>query len=116
MTPAGLLLCDDLLLYSKVTGVARAHDLSLVVCRDSSQLAAKMAESMSKVIILDLHNPTLDLSSIAEWKARGVRVVGFGSHVAKETLVAARQAGCDPVLPRSRFFNDLEALLPVWMS
>ena len=31
------------------------------------------------------------------------RVMGYGSHVEKELLQAARDAGCDPVLPRSQF-------------
>ena len=30
--------------------------------------------------------------------------------------VAARAAGCDPALSRSKFFGDLEATLPGWLS
>jgi hypothetical protein len=39
------------------------------------------------------------------------RVVGFASHVDDATIEAARRAGCDEVLPRSRFFRDLDILL-----
>jgi len=34
-------------------------------------------------------------------------VVGFASHVDEALLVAAREAGCAAVLPRSRFFRRL---------
>ena len=37
-------------------------------------------------------------------------VVGFGAHVDDELLAAAAEAGCDLVLPRSRFFRRLGEL------
>ncbi len=39
------------------------------------------------------------------------RLVGFGAHVDHQLLAAAREAGCDMVLPRSRFFRELVALI-----
>lgn len=41
----------------------------------------------------------------------GVRTIGFASHVDHELLAAARAAGCDEVLPRSRFFARIGELL-----
>ncbi|CAN5262998.1 hypothetical protein BH23ACT2_BH23ACT2_19440 [soil metagenome] len=38
-------------------------------------------------------------------------VVGFASHVDTALLDAAREAGCQEVLPRSRFFSTLTARL-----
>jgi len=35
----------------------------------------------------------------------GVPVVAFGPHVDRELLAAAEAAGCDRVLPRSKFFQ-----------
>ncbi|MGZ3385055.1 MAG: hypothetical protein ACXWNF_09120, partial [Isosphaeraceae bacterium] len=37
--------------------------------------------------------------------------VAFGSHVDTEALAAARAAGCDPVMPRSKFSADLPELI-----
>jgi hypothetical protein len=37
--------------------------------------------------------------------------VGFGSHVDRDLLEAARAAGCDQVLARSAFFSRLEQIL-----
>jgi hypothetical protein len=39
------------------------------------------------------------------------RTIGFGSHVDRELLAAAREAGCDEVLPRSKFFARIGELL-----
>jgi hypothetical protein len=40
-----------------------------------------------------------------------VPTVGFGSHVDRELLEAARAAGCDQVLARSAFFSRLQQIL-----
>lgn len=116
MTADGLLLCDDLIFASKVTATARAHGKVVTVCRDAARLAAELAGGWPRAILLDLQNPTLDLSAVAGWRAAGVRVVGFGSHVDAASLKAARAAGCDPVLPRSKFVADLEEKLPGWLA
>jgi hypothetical protein len=43
--------------------------------------------------------------------APGVPFVAFGSHVDVQALEDARLAGCDPVMPRSRFTNELPELI-----
>jgi hypothetical protein len=42
--------------------------------------------------------------------------MAYGSHVDTATLRAARAAGCDPVLPRSKFVEDLPICLPAWLG
>jgi hypothetical protein len=41
----------------------------------------------------------------------GVRVVGFLSHVQTELAAQARAAGCDEVMPRSAFTQNLMTIL-----
>ena len=57
----------------------------------------------------------VDLSRAGVLEAlRGIaagRIIGFGSHVERELLAAAREAGCTEVLARSAFFSRLPALL-----
>ena len=62
------------------------------------------------VAVVDLGRPGV-LDALPALVATGVRVVAFGSHVDRETLDAARAAGCEEVLPRSAFFRDLASLL-----
>jgi CheY-like chemotaxis protein len=117
--PPGLLLCDDLLFTSRVTGTARALGLAMKVARDSPGLVALARQHPPGCLLLDLHNPGLDLSALLA-QLREIcpvppRVVAFGSHVDTATLKAARAAGCDPVLPRSKFVEDLATELPGWL-
>jgi hypothetical protein len=43
------------------------------------------------------------------------RVVAYGSHVDAQGLAAARAAGCDLVLPRSKFVEELPTALALWL-
>jgi len=67
-------------------------------------------------VILDLNSSKLDpLGVIAELKSdpltRGIRMVGFVSHVHAEIIAAARGAGIDEVLARSAFVDRLGEML-----
>ena len=71
-------------------------------------------------VILDLQNEGLDLpgllAALRDACPTMPRTVAFGSHGEAETLRAARQAGCDQVLPRSQFVHKLEGHLPEWLG
>ena len=71
-------------------------------------------------MLIDLHNPGLDLPGLlrdlADASASMPRVVAYGSHVEAATLHAARTAGCDLVLPRSRFVEELPVALAEWLG
>ena len=43
-------------------------------------------------------------------------VIGYGSHVAAAALQAAREAGCDLVVPNSKFVELLPTDLAEWMK
>lgn len=61
----------------------------------------------AELVVVDLSRPGV-LEALAG--LRGVRTVGFGSHVDRELLASAEAAGCAEVLPRSRFFARLAEL------
>ena len=118
--PLGLLLSDDLIFASRITFTAR--DLGLVVrqARSPEALVALAREQTPGGVLIDLANPGLDLPDLlrrlAEVCAPMPRVMASGSHVKTETLRAARAAGCRPVLPRSKFVEDLPKELPIWLG
>jgi hypothetical protein len=70
--------------------------------------AAAIGDADCVVIDLARH-----LGAVAEVRriAPGARVVAFGAHVDEDALAAARDAGADVALPRSRFFRDPAAAL-----
>lgn len=59
------------------------------------------------VVIVDLDRPGV-IEVLGVLNGQGRRVIGFGSHVARDTLSAAAAAGCR-TLPRSELFRRLSA-------
>lgn len=62
------------------------------------------------VVVADLGRPGA-VDGLAAAAAAGARTIGFGSHVDRATLAAAREAGVGEVMPRSEFFRRLADLL-----
>lgn len=120
MSVQGLLLSDDLIFISRVTGTARVLGLTVQSARTSSALLELARETPPGGVIIDLHNPGLDLSALLRDLIHicptRPRVIAYGSHVEAATLHAARQAGCDLVLPRSKFVEELPGSLAAWVG
>jgi CheY-like chemotaxis protein len=118
--PEGLLLCDDLIFTSRITGTARGLGLTVRAARSADALIELARQSPPRGVLIDLANPGLVLPELlrrlAEVCPAMPRVVAYGSHVDTATLKAAREAGCDPVLPRSKFVEELPRALPEWLA
>ena len=118
--PQGFMLCDDLIFFSRVSGAARAAGLSVRMVRSAAELVAAARAAPPGGVIVDVHNPGLDLPALlAELKEACPvmpRVTAYGSHVEAAVLRAAREAGCDRVLPRSAFVEELEAKIEEWLG
>ena len=113
--PAGLLLSRDLIFTSKVTGTASAMGHRVVVAGNVAPASAMLAEWTPVVVFVDLAAGDLVApSAIAKYREvapPGTPFLAFGSHVDVRALDDAKAAGCDPVMPRSRFTNELPALI-----
>jgi hypothetical protein len=94
----------DLMDRSKVQAAAP----SVTLARTPGDLLAVAGPGVTAVV--DLSRPGV-LDVLAPLVASGARVIGFGSHVDKDVLAAARSAGCEEVLARSAFFARLDELL-----
>ncbi|MBM3979528.1 MAG: response regulator [Planctomycetes bacterium] len=120
MSAPGLMLCDDLIFYSRVSGTARAAGLSVRMVRTVADLVVAARAAPPGGVIVDVHFPDLDLpallASLKEACAPVPRVIAYGSHVEAAVLKAARAAGCDLVLPRSAFVEQLEAKIAEWLT
>ena len=120
MSTPGLVLCDDLIFFSRIAGAARAARLAVRQAKTAAELLALARQHAQGGVILDLHNPGLDLPGLlAELRATCPvmpRVIAYGSHVEAEVLRAARKAGCDRVLPRSLFVEELERDIGEWLD
>ena len=118
-SPHGLLLCDDLIFTSRVSGTAKALGLTLRSLKTARDLLHFARQTPLRCVIIDLNAPGLDIDELVRELALlqpKPFVVGYGSHVDTATLKKARDAGCDIVWPRSKFVEELAAALPRWFG
>jgi CheY-like chemotaxis protein len=115
---AALLISRDLFFTSKVTGTAEALGTRVDVVADAESAAQKLTAGEFRCVFIDLADEGLDVAAFFARINRDNRppVIAFGSHVATARLQAARDAGCDDVMPRSRFSSGLPELLKKYTS
>ncbi len=113
--PAGLLLSRDLIFTSKVTGTARELGRRVMVAGNQALALAMIEQWRPRVVFVDLAAGDLvaapALLAYQTAAPPGTPFLAFGSHVDTAALDAARAAGCDPVMPRSKFSAELPALI-----
>jgi CheY-like chemotaxis protein len=114
-----VVLCDDLLFSSRISAAARSHGTEVRTLRTAQQVVELAKQEAPSCVIVDLGNPELDIGGLVarlkECCAKMPRVVAFGSHVDAAGLHAAREAGCDPVWPKSKFAEAVEGAIVEWV-
>jgi CheY-like chemotaxis protein len=116
-----LALVDDLFFGARIAETARHVGVELEAVSTADALVEKaLAEPGSSgsaqrptLIVVDLNARTDAVDALSRLQAAGNQtpVVAFLSHVQTELAERARAAGCTEVLPRSRFTQDLAAIL-----
>jgi CheY-like chemotaxis protein len=109
-----VLLANDLMVVSRLQNAAMKIGARIHSAANGSQALAICGDEKAALLVIDLATPGLMLGFVQQLKsgpAQDVRVIAFGPHVHKERLDAARDAGCDLVVSRGQFFNDVEAVL-----
>ncbi len=106
-----LALVSDLLFESKLSGMARVVGAELRAIRRAEDLIASVGDAQR--VLVDLNAAGDVLGEVRRLRAArpDVPVIGFLSHVQVDLAQAAREAGVDPVLSRSRFTEQLAELL-----
>jgi len=107
---------EDLLFRSKISETAHTLGVEAGFPRSPQKLLQAVREDPPDLLVLDLNSARfepLDLlrSLKSEETTKGVRTVGFLSHVQRDLALAAREAGCDRVVARSAFTRDLPKIL-----
>lgn len=113
-----MILCvvDDLIFSVKISTAAKALDAPVFFERSPDMVLPRIREQQPALVIFDLNSTTLrPLDAIAQMKAdpglRGIRTLGYVSHVQTDVITAARGAGIDEVLARSAFSERLGQIL-----
>jgi CheY-like chemotaxis protein len=105
-------LVDDLFFQMKLAETAKQLGVEVKVATNGDALMGLM-EGAPKLVIVDLNARNQPLQAIEKVRqsSKNIRVVGFLSHVQTQLAAQAQAAGCDEVLPRSSFTQNLAALL-----
>jgi CheY-like chemotaxis protein len=107
---------DDLFFIGKLAGTAKQVGATLQTTTAAQFSLDALRREKPALIIFDLNATTASaVERIRQLKAdpelAAIPVVGFFSHVQVELMRAAEQAGCDEVMPRSKFTATLADLL-----
>ena len=105
-------LMDDLFFQMKLAETAKQLGVEVKVATNGEALMGLM-ESDPKLVIVDLNARSQPLQAIEKLRQsrKDIRVVAFLSHVQTELAAQAQAAGCDEVMPRSSFTQNLAAIL-----
>ena len=104
---------DDLFFSARIQETARLAGVAVEIVAVGG-LQERLARGAVSAVILDLNSaPAVELVRALKGspQTRAIPLVGFVSHVAGDVVAAARQAGCDRVLARSAFTQQLPELL-----
>jgi CheY-like chemotaxis protein len=109
---------DDLFFAAKIQETARKLNVKVEFAKSDKDLAERMlqnGEEKPSLIIFDLNNASAKpLTLIPKLKSKlkkGTSIIGFLSHVQGDLKQKAHEVGCDMVLPRSAFSQNLPQLL-----
>jgi len=117
--PDALALVDDLFFQAKMTETARHAGVELKTFGNCDALLRAAAENPTAIVLLDLNSRANPLGALARLRASPAapgngsrrRVIAFLSHVQTDLAEQARAAGCDEVMPRSKFTAELPRIL-----
>jgi len=110
-----LAVLDDLFFTVKINESAKRAGLPVEFVK-SEQDALEKAKTHPALIILDLNYAGVDPLNLvqrlkSEPATRGISVLGYVSHVQGELKQKAQEAGCNVVLARSAFSQNLSQIL-----
>ena len=118
-----IVLIDDLFFQAKLLETAKLTGISLETVVTGEQLLKAAAANPAALVIVDLNARQASLDAVEQLckedlpgtRSNGPgnprRVIGFLSHVQTELAERARAAGCRDVMPRSKFTQNLAAIL-----
>jgi len=105
-------LMDDIFFQMKVAETAKHLGIEFKVATNTDALLS-LLEPRPQLVIVDLNAHSQPIDAIVRLRAasKDLRVVAFLSHVQRELAEQARNAGCDEVMPRSSFTQNLAEIL-----
>jgi hypothetical protein len=113
------LFIEDLFFFAKINETARKLGIKVAFVKNDAETVAKILETPEddrpSLIVFDLNNvaakPMTLIPKLKSKLKRGTSIIGFLSHLQGDLKAKAVEAGCDIVMPRSAFSQNLPNLL-----
>jgi PleD family two-component response regulator len=106
-----LAVVSDLFFSVKLTEAAKRCGLTLEFVKDPEQVLEKAKENPTLIVFdlnFDAAEPLRLIAALKEQATtKGISLLGYLSHVQGELKLSAQEAGCDMVLARSAFSQNL---------
>jgi hypothetical protein len=110
---------EDLFILAKIQEVSKKLGIKVAFLKPEKDVMTKLTETREEdrpaLILFDLNNanakPLTLIPKIKTKLKRGTSVIGFLAHIQGELKSKAIEAGCDTVMPRSTFSQNLPGLL-----
>ena len=110
---------DDLFFQTKIQDTARKLNVKVEFVKTDQDILDKLEQNGQEppsLVIFDLNNinakPLTTIPKLrAKLKKATTSILGFVSHVQGDLKIKAQEAGCDAVMPRSAFSQNLPQIL-----
>ncbi len=109
---------EDLFFLTKIQETGRKLNVKVEFVKTDKDLYERMGQNgddKPSLIIFDLNNigakPLTLIPKLKSKLKKATNIIGFVSHVQGDLKMKAQEAGCDMVLPRSAFSQNLPQLL-----
>ena len=110
---------EDLFFLAKIQEAARKVGVKVAFVKADKDIVSRLADvpegSRPSLIVFDLNNvsakPLTLIPRLKSKMKRGTSVIGFLSHLQGDLKAKAVEAGCDTVMPRAAFSQNLPNLL-----
>lgn len=109
---------EDLFFMTKIMDMAKKLNVKVAFVKTLDELMEKVGsngDEKPSLVIFDLNNanakPLTTIPKVKSKLKKGTSILGFVSHVQGDLKMKAQEAGCDSVMPRSAFSQNLPSLL-----
>ena len=109
-----LLLSNNLMFFPRIQMAAGSH-VSVIRVSDLDRLDKLINESDIDFVVVDLEYDqdfwSNALQVFQENEALNPKIIAYGPHEDTTSMEIARSLGCDPVLAKGAFVNNLKSIL-----
>jgi hypothetical protein len=111
---------EDLFFFAKIQEVSKKLNIKVEFVKTPDVILERAAEDVPEtdrpaLVIFDLNNfnakPLTTIPKLRSKLKKATSIIGFVSHIQGDLKMKALEAGCDTVMPRSAFSQNLPNLL-----